>query len=174
MTYITQLTEIESGVLKPSSKQLSGTKVAIDTNTLEVTDDKIGLKAGYATENYVLGRIAQAQLDGTVDLTPYALTDYVDDAIDPLVKSVIKDATPRTKTNIAEITTVSGNVSVYVPETTYTTKTTTQGEVLVFNSLPLYSLQNGTYVLTEPTIWLEVQGYLIPAYSPSSLGIDED
>lgn len=39
------------------------------------------------------------------------------------------------------------------------------------NSVPLYTLNNnGTYVLCTPDIWLNINGYLVPGYLPSTIG----
>ena len=39
------------------------------------------------------------------------------------------------------------------------------------NSIPLYTLgNNGAYVLCTPDVWLDINGWFVPGYSPATLG----
>ena len=80
MTHITKLTEIVGGRLLPSDKKLSASLLEVDTSIPEVgagrltiTGDTLGFDyTGLATESYVMGAIADAQIGGEVDLSGYA------------------------------------------------------------------------------------------------------
>ena len=75
-----------------------------------------------------------------------------------------EDFTTAYKTKLDDIDNQKLDIPTSVSSSTITTPTV--------NSIPLYTLgNNGDYVLCTPDAWLDINGWLVPGYSATTLGV---
>ena len=75
-----------------------------------------------------------------------------------------EDFTTAYKTKLDDIDNQKLDIPTSVSSSTITTPTV--------NSIPLYTLgNNGDYVLCTPDAWLNINGFLVPGYSATTLGV---
>ena len=108
--------------------------------------------SGYATT------VAMTQLEGQVS---DGLSNKVDKEAGKGLST--EDFTTAYKTKLDDIDNQKLDIPTSVSSSTITTPTV--------NSIPLYTLgNNGAYVLCTPDVWLDINGWFVPGYSPATLG----
>ena len=109
--------------------------------------------SGYATT------VAMTQLEGQVS---DGLSNKVDKEAGKGLST--EDFTTAYKTKLDDIDNQKLDIPTSVSSSTITTPTV--------NSIPLYTLgNNGDYVLCTPDAWLNINGFLVPGYSATTLGV---
>ena len=109
--------------------------------------------SGYATV------VAMTQLEGQVS---DGLSNKVDKEAGKGLST--EDFTTAYKTKLDDIDNQKLDIPTSVSSSTITTPTV--------NSIPLYTLgNNGDYVLCTPDVWLNINGFLVPGYSATTLGV---
>ena len=109
--------------------------------------------SGYATT------VAMTQLEGQVS---DGLSNKVDKEAGKGLST--EDFTTAYKTKLDDIDNQKLDIPTSVSSSTITTPTV--------NSIPLYTLgNNGDYVLCTPDAWLNINGFLVPGYAATTLGV---